>query len=236
MRLAIVSDIHGNLHALEAVLADLRDASPDLILHGGDLPHGGAHPAEVVDRIRDLGWPGVLGNTDEQLTEPRALAEFLRETPGLAPMSQAMVEMAQWTAEQIGTERINWLGGLPRMQIVEGIALVHARPEDTWRSPGAEASDEELESAYGGLERAIAVYGHIHVPYVRRVGGKVVANSGSVSLSLDGDCRAAYLLVDDGAPAIRRTEYDVEREVREVAGCGMPHSDWITRMLKTARP
>lgn len=63
MRIAIVSDIHDNLTAFEAVLADLRAVSPDLILHGGDLVLGGSHPAQVVDCIRDLGWPGVFGNT-----------------------------------------------------------------------------------------------------------------------------------------------------------------------------
>ncbi|MFZ0593690.1 MAG: metallophosphoesterase, partial [Bryobacteraceae bacterium] len=67
MRIAIVSDIHGNRTALEAVIADLRQMSPDLTFHGGDLAHGGASPAETVDRIRDLGWQGVLGNTDEML-------------------------------------------------------------------------------------------------------------------------------------------------------------------------
>jgi len=64
MRIAVVSDIHGNLTALEAVLADLEQTSPDLALHGGDLADGGSSPIEVVDRIRDLGWQGVMGNTD----------------------------------------------------------------------------------------------------------------------------------------------------------------------------
>ena len=67
MRIAIVSDIHGNRTAFEAVLGDLRQTSPDLILHGGDLADGGASPVEIVDRIRDLGWQGVVGNTDEML-------------------------------------------------------------------------------------------------------------------------------------------------------------------------
>ena len=78
MRIAIVSDIHGNQTALEAVLADLRETSPDLTLHGGDLPFGGSSPAAIVDRIRDLGWPGVLGNTDEMLFKPESLKEFDR--------------------------------------------------------------------------------------------------------------------------------------------------------------
>src|SRR6266478_3239047 len=73
MRIAIVSDIHGNRTAFEAVLADLRHTSPDLILHGGDLADGGASPVEIVDQIRELGWQGVVGNTDEMLFRPASL-------------------------------------------------------------------------------------------------------------------------------------------------------------------
>ena len=64
MRLAVLSDIHGNLAALEAVLADLKAMSVDLVVHGGDLVANGARPAQVVDIIRELSWPGVCGNTD----------------------------------------------------------------------------------------------------------------------------------------------------------------------------
>jgi len=74
MRTAIVSDIHGNLNAFEAVLADLRATLPDVILHGGDLAAGGARPAEVIDRVRSLGWQGVLGNTDELLYKPGSVS------------------------------------------------------------------------------------------------------------------------------------------------------------------
>jgi hypothetical protein len=64
----------------------------------------------------------------------------------------------------------------------------------------------------------------------------VVANSGSVSLSYDGDRRASYLLLDDGKPEIRRVEYDVEKEIQDLATCGMPHADWVSRILRTAGP
>jgi len=67
MRIAIISDVHDNVTAFEAVLADLGEASPDLVLHGGDLVSGGSSPAEVVDRVRDLGWLGVFGNRKKPL-------------------------------------------------------------------------------------------------------------------------------------------------------------------------
>jgi predicted phosphodiesterase len=236
MRVAIVSDIHGNRPAFDAVLADLRETSPDLILHGGDLPHGGANPAYIVDRIRDLGWPGVVGNTDEMLFMPESLTEFANQSPQLKSLWDAIREMAMSTSEALGDERIAWLRGLPRIQTHGPMALVHASPQNAWRAPGHEASDAELESVYSPLGQPIAIYAHIHRSYIRSVSGMVVANTGSVSLSYDGDPRAAYLLLDGLKPEIRRVEYDVASEIKALSGCGLPHADWIAEMLKTASP
>ncbi|PYU18020.1 MAG: hypothetical protein DMG30_29520 [Acidobacteria bacterium] len=149
MRIAIVSDIHGNRTAF--VLADLRQISPDLILHGGDLAHGGASPAYIVDRIREFGWDGVLGNTDEMLPMPESLTEFARQTPKLQSLCAAIEEMAAVTREALGPDRVALLGSLPRIQILDPIALIHASPESTWLAPMPEASDAELESVYGPL-------------------------------------------------------------------------------------
>src|ERR1700691_3876756 len=97
MRIAIVSDIHGNRTAFEAVLADLRQTSPDLILHGGDLADGGSSPTEIVDRIRDLGWQGVAGNTDEMLFRPESLTRFADRLPHLADLCAVIRRMAEFT-------------------------------------------------------------------------------------------------------------------------------------------
>src|ERR1700730_8319845 len=231
MRIAIVSDIHGNGSALEAVLADLRQTSPDLILHGGDLADGGASPVEIVDRIRDLGWQGVVGNTDEMLFMPESLQEFAKQSPKLQPLFAAIGEMAVATREALGEERLAWLRGLPRIQIHGPMALVHASPESPWRAPAPEASDAELESVYGPLGQPFSVYAHIHRSYIRSVSGRIVANTGSVSLSYDGDRRAAYLLLDDSEPAIRRVDYDVDTELRALSCCGLPHADWVAKIL-----
>jgi putative phosphoesterase len=236
MRIAIVSDIHGNRTAFEAVLEDLRQTAPDLILHGGDLAASGASPAEIVDRVRDLGWQGVAGNVDEMLWAPESLTEFANHAPQLQPMWDAIREIATATCEALGEERLAWLRALPRTQIRPSMALVHASPESVWIAAAPEASDAELESVYGPLGRPIAVYAHIHRPYIRNVAGMIVANTGSVSLSHDDDRRAAYLLLDDSTPTIRRVEYDVDRELELLAGCGLPHADWIARMLESASP
>ena len=234
MRIAIVSDIHGNRTAFEAVLADLRETSPDLILHGGDLADSGSSPVEIVEQIRDLGWPGVAGNTDEMASIPQTLTDFAAQLPKLQSMFAVIGEIAEATREVLGEDRLAWLRALPRKQIRDPIALVHASPETAWRAPAPDASDAELESTYGSLGQPVAVYGHIHRPYIRHVRGMVVANTGSVSLSYDGDRRASYLLVDDSTPQIRRVEYDVDREVTNLSNSGLPHSEWIARILKSA--
>src|ERR1039458_2640984 len=225
MRIAIVSDIHGNRTAFEAVLADLRQTSPDLILHGGDLADSGASPVEIVDHIRDLGWQGVVGNTDEMLFMPESLQEFASQSPQLQPLFAVIEEMAVVTREALGEERLTWLRGLPRVQIRGPMALVHASPESPWRAPAPEASDAELESVYRPLGQPIAIYGHIHRSYIRSLAGMTVANAGS-----------AYLLLEDCKPAIRRVEYDVDRELKALAGCGLPHADWAAKILDSGRP
>jgi len=135
-----------------------------------------------------------------------------------------------------GEERLAWLRGLPRIQMHGPMALVHASPQSPWHAPMPEASDAELKAVYGPLGQPIAIYGHIHYghihrSYIRNISGMIVANTGSVSLSYDGDRRAAYLLLDESKPAIRRVEYDVDRELQALSGCGLPHADWVAKIL-----
>jgi len=236
MRIAVVSDIHGNLTAFEAVLADLREASPDLILHGGDLADMGCGPAEIVDRIRDLGWPGVIGNTDEMLAEPDTFEDFARRSPQLESLWSALREMAAATREALGEARLAWLRQLPRAQIHAPLALVHARPDTPWRAPNPDAGDTDLANTYASLGQPLVAYGHIHRSFIRSIGALTIVNTGSVSLAYDGDPRAAYLLLDDSTPAIRRVEYDIEKEIRIHAARGLPHNAWLAKTLRTARP
>ena len=107
MRIAVLSDVHGNLRALEAVTDDLRRQAPDLVAHAGDLALNGPRPAEVVDRIRELGWPGVRGNADELLWA------------GLDPVPAAerahAQALRQATLRLLGADRVQWLRQLPRL-------------------------------------------------------------------------------------------------------------------------
>ena len=106
MRIAIISDIHDNLTAFEAVLADLEKTAPDLVLHGGDLVGGGSSPAEVVDRVRDLGWVGVFGNSDEAVARPQTLEEFAEQSPAPPSLWSAVREMTAFTREALGEKRL----------------------------------------------------------------------------------------------------------------------------------
>lgn len=238
MRIAVVSDIHGNRTAFEAVLADLRQTSPDLIVHGGDLAEGGASPAEIIDCIRDRGWPGVAGNGEEALTDPATLEDFAAQSRAPASLWAAVREMMAATRDVLGESRLGWLRRLPRVYFEGQIALVHASPGDSWRAPGREAPDAGLQMVYDSLSRPIVVYGHIHRPFIRALSEPemIVANSGSVGLPYDSDPRASYLLIDDSRPAIRRVAYDVEQEVKIIAASRFPHSDWLARTLRAASP
>ena len=236
MRTAIVSDIHGNLTAFEAVIADLRLTSPDMILHGGDLAASGVHPAEVVDRIRDLGWLGVRGNTDEMLWNRESLTNYAAKFPKLQSILATLDDIIPWTCAALGEDRIRWLQTLPYLHRETSVALVHASPNDLWQAPLPSATGLELLNAYQDLQVPIAVYAHIHRPYVRRLEGQLkpmtIANTGSVSLSYDGDPRASYLLLDETKATIRRVEYDLEREANNLLHSGLPHAEWLSQILR----
>jgi len=225
MRLAIVSDIHGNLPALEVVISDLVETRPDLVVLGGDIALGGPHPVEVVDRIRELGWASVLGNTDAALAGPDAVPAGARG--GFIPA------VAERTREMLGPERTAWLTSLPMEWRHEDVALVHAVPGDCWAIVAHDASDATFRDTFGSLGTSIAAYGHIHHPFVRRLGELTVVNSGSVSLSLDGDVRASYVLVDGEKVEHRRLDYDLEPVAAAYVEIGYPNADAYGAWLRS---
>jgi diadenosine tetraphosphatase ApaH/serine/threonine PP2A family protein phosphatase len=218
------------------VIADLEREQPGVVLHGGDLALTGPRPAEVVDRVRELGWPGVVGNTDELLWRPEEHEVQLAKAPKLAPLLRLLFEdYAPATRDLLGEERIEWLRALPAELRFEDLFLVHASPGDLWRAPMPDAPDAELAETYGGRDAALAVYCHIHRPFVRELPDLLVANSGSAGMAFDGDPRASYLLVADGAAEVRRVEYDVEREAADLERVGYPDAKRLSEMRRLGK-
>jgi diadenosine tetraphosphatase ApaH/serine/threonine PP2A family protein phosphatase len=210
------------------VIADLERRGVDRVLQGGDLALGGWQPAEVVDRVRELGWPGVVGNTDELLWRPETLGEQIERAPKLEPLLRVIFEQhGPATSELLGEERLAWMRELPG-ELEDGeLALVHAAPGDLWRAPMPDDRDADLLKAYAELDAEVVVYGHIHRPYVRDLGSMTVANSGSVGAPYDSDPRASYLLVDGSDAEVVRVAYDVEREVAGLLSSSYPGAERI---------
>jgi putative phosphoesterase len=238
MRTAILSDIHGNLTAFEAVLADITRQSPDLVLHGGDLADCGSSPIEIVDLLRHLGWQGVMGNTDEMLVRPESLDDFASQSSAPPVLWETLRQIAAATCSILGDERLAWLRGLPYVSTADTFALVHATPQSCWRAPAAEAPDAELEALYGSLRQPVVVFGHTHRPFLRSLAVQpgLLINTGSVGLPYDGDPRASYLILDGSNPSIRRVEYRLEQELKRLSSCGLPGAAWTASMLRTSAP
>jgi predicted phosphodiesterase len=228
MRLAVISDVHGSVRALESVLSAIEDDAPDLTVHGGDLVLNGPRPAEVIDLIRERGFPGVVGNTDELLWRPELRADLDSRMPRLRRLLDVLFgPAASLTRELLGAERMEWLQGLPQEWFSEdqSAAVLHASPGDLWKPLLPDADDRAFADVYGEIPTSVAVYGHIHRPFVRALSDITVANSGSVGMPYDGDPRASYLLIEDRRARVKRVEYDVEGEVADLLSSAYPQAE-----------
>jgi predicted phosphodiesterase len=233
MRIAIVSDPHGDLVALQKVMSDLDTLdSVDEVLVGGDLAQGGAQPAEVVDLIREKGWPAVRGNADDllvRLADGATPEEALRPAEATHPtLPESLIEDALWTVDRLGLERIDYLRNLP-LSIVRGpfdfgsLVLVHATP---WSTEDVVLPDADEVVAKRMVDEAgarLLVYGHIHTQYIRRVGDATLMSVGAVNGSNDADPRPAYAIIELGDTVMvqpRRVDWplDERREAYAAAG------------------
>ena len=230
MRRAVLSDIHGNIDALEAVLADLRRSGIESVACLGDFVGYGAAPNECVAALKSLIEAGVVGNHDQASTGRLRLGGF---------RSDAAVA-ARWTDERLTPENRAWLIELPFSVVWHGIRLVHASPTepDEWRY--VLSVGEAIEELRGYPER-VCLIGHSHVAgafvesqrrvtYVREPEIAIdpdiryLVNVGSVGQPRDGDWRAAYLVVDEDRSVLQhvRVEYDVDRAARRILDAGLP--------------
>lgn len=234
MRVAVISDIHDNLTALEAVAKDLRRTSPDLVLHAGDVVGMGSAPADVLDFVIAKGWEGIQGNNEEMLLDPASFEEFISTRNPQSALWGAIRTKADWAREQLGEYHLGLIRHWPRSLWVNGYSIVHASATSTWVCPNSNALDEDWHQFHEEIGANLVVFGHLHIPFVHAFAGFTIANSGSVGASLDGDPRASYLLIQDGSPEVVRVPYPIETEVQRIRDSGLPHSDWTIHMLRSA--
>ncbi|MFC4456297.1 metallophosphoesterase family protein [Deinococcus sonorensis] len=238
MRVAVISDVHGNRFALEAVLADLRGMAPDLILNLGDQIEGAADPAGAEQLQAHLGAVEVRGNNEEKLW-PGGRRNRLSQAFGA------------WLETQLPPEALARLAALPLNVRVADDALLacHGTPDSAWdmllwawQVTGPDqgfyrARDpRELRQLLAPLAAEVVVCGHTHRPGSTRVGDTLVVNAGAVSDQVDGDPRARWTLLERRAGRwtadFRTVEYDVEAAIR----WGQLHSPWaeyLAQMLSS---
>ena len=226
-RMAVIYDVHGNLPALEGVLAEARAEGIDRVVCGGDVALFGAHPAECAERLRDLGdrLIAVRGNCDRYLREESE-----------APDDE--VDVLRWTKDALGSELTQWLGGLPAtVDIPDQDALVvHASPrsdEDVMLPDTGEGTVSEM---LAGSTASTVLCGHVHIQYRRPVGSQELVNPGSVGLPSDGDRRSAWAVLEDGQVSFRRTAYDVDAVIDELRQIRHPTAEQVGSRLRRAGP
>jgi predicted phosphodiesterase len=242
MRIAVISDIHGNRFALDVALNDIRAKSVERIVCLGDTVQGGAQPAETVEKLRELKCPVVMGNADAWLLSENAdTAE---------PTTAEQHEVRAWTLSKLSSSDLRFLniyrptvemalGNDERLLCFHGSpksyddVLLPGTPQDTW------------DRLLGPFAPAIMTGGHTHTQQVRRVGDGFFFNPGSIGVAYNGllpedrfhtDAWAEYAILsqDRGRLGVefRRIPYDVERLIRIIRRSGRPHAD---RMIDAYR-
>jgi len=223
---ALLYDVHGNLPALEAVLADARAQGADRWLLGGDYALFGAWPEDCVELLTELADAVWIRGNGERWT---AHADEAPDNPVVPGAVQAC-------REALGETLTVQLAALPFDQVDGDTYLCHASPVSDVRSFFPEPGDDEDELLAGVTARRL-IFGHTHLPFRRGRDGIELVNPGSVGMPFDGDVRAAYALVHgDGAIEHRRVEYDhaaSAARVRERFGAGW--ADVVARRIEQAR-
>jgi diadenosine tetraphosphatase ApaH/serine/threonine PP2A family protein phosphatase len=195
---ALLYDIHGNLPALDAVIADARSQGAEEFVLGGDYALAGAFPVECVERIETLSGAWIRGNTERWL-----------EDPSDVPDDELLHHLIEYCRDRLGGGRVEGLFGLPASLSLDGALVCHASPHDDTLTFMPEPTDADHE-LLAHTEESVIFFGHSHIQFTRAAeGDRLLVNPGSVGLPFDGDRRAAYALWRGGRDVqLRRVDYD----------------------------
>jgi predicted phosphodiesterase len=236
VRYALISDVHANLPALEAVLEHVsRQSDVVATYHLGDLVGYAPWPNETVDLIQSSRISGVAGNYDSTVGTDYKHCGCRYEDPRQEELSHLSYG---WTREHVSSRTKEFLAGLPfRLDLLPGgghvagprVVLVHGTPTLNtvyWTEDRPDDFCLKMAGHAGARAGDVIAFGHTHVPWYREVGGIHFVNTGSVGRPKDGDWRAGYVLLQVGAGAVRvenlRVEYDVERAMQGIRESGLP--------------
>ncbi|MDS9472209.1 metallophosphoesterase [Sporosarcina pasteurii] len=236
MKIAFISDIHGNAVALESVLEDIDKKNVDRIIVLGDICFRGPEPKRSLDLVRSLDTYVIKGNADEWI--------YRGIKPGEVPDKALDIMRLEkkWALKQLTIDDVEYLGALPKQITTDltnklKIHAFHATPDSLFEVVKPSDSDETLITKLMCHQSAdIFLYGHIHLPFVRFINGKCIANLGSVGLPFDGINQSSYIIVegegDNFNISIQRVKYDVEKVIKQLYENEYPNLELMENIIK----
>jgi predicted phosphodiesterase len=227
MRILALYDIHGNIDALNAVLADPRAQDRDAVVIGGDVIPG-PWSAEVLRRLDALTDPisWVRGNGE------REVAAIAPDEPRPRdPQDDLVLATGILSAQQLSPTRVAELGRLPLTVVLDGVLFCHATPRSDEEILTRLSPPDRYAAALDGVEQHLVVGGHTHQQHDRAVGTRRFVNAGSVGLSYEGDGAARWLVVDDGEPQLMSTTYDHAAAGQQMLEAGWPDRDSVAAAM-----
>lgn len=230
MRIGILSDIHGNLPALEAVQREMERQQVDQIINLGDVSFRGPSPRECWEAARAMGAPILRGNTEDWLTGGVAIP---------APLAP----IREWTLARLNGGILAEMGALPFDHRIEvhgkRLRFVHGSPASNMEFLFPFTPEEELAAAASAADAEILVMGHTHWSFSRRVGGVQMIGVGSVGLPFDSDPGAACAVLEVAEEAVRLTHirlaYDGERSLASAREVGFPDQAFLESCVRFGR-
>jgi predicted phosphodiesterase len=243
-RLIVLSDVHGNAVALEAVRGAIRAEKPDLVAIAGDHVLNGPDPAGAIDLLREMESDGaaiVSGNTDIAVADFDYTAAFPQWTDGVPDTFRAA---AEWAHDELGDERLAWLRRLPaerRLRADDGtmILVCHASPGSQTAGLDQALDPNVILERVARTDARVVACGHTHLPEIRDLGWKLIVNAGSAGYVFDGDPTASWARIEleDGEirAEILRTEFDALAVANAISARGLPGDVYRAATVRTGR-